>query len=192
MKSHRTLLLAAILSLVYPNHATAEPNRQAPASIIQNMIKAAERGNAEGQLKLAAAYELGWGVPENYPIALKWYRKAADQRLASAQSKLGMIHHLGLGVAQDYAEALKWYRKAADQGEMWSQFNLGMMYYLGKGVPQNHVKAHMWSNLSSIGLQGDGQKQAAELRNKIAKEMTLRQIAEAQRMACEWIPALSK
>lgn len=56
------------------------------------------------------------GIPQNYPEAMKWFRKAADQGLAKSQFQLGLMYEQGLGVPQDQAEAAKWYQKAADQG----------------------------------------------------------------------------
>jgi TPR repeat protein len=132
------------------------------------------------------------GVTEDPVEAAKWFRKAAEQGIAGSQQSLGAIYHLGRGVPQNHKEALKWYRKAARQGNPGAQFNLGMLYFAGKGIPRDFIKAHMWSNLSSTGLRGPNQEQAATLRNAIAREMTSRQIAEAQQMACEWAPAPSE
>jgi hypothetical protein len=51
-------------------------------------------------------YQAGNGVPQNYPEALKWFRKAADEGDAMAQAALGLMYHNGQGVPQDHAEAL--------------------------------------------------------------------------------------
>jgi TPR repeat protein len=59
------------------------------------------------------------------------------------------------------------------------------MYDNGKGVPQDNVLDHMWFNLSAA--QGDAG--AAKNRDKAAKRMTPEQIAEAQKLAREWLAA---
>ena len=57
-------------------------------------------------------YHNGQGVPQDYAVAVKWYRLAAEQGKASAQSNLGVMYYNGEGVPQDYAVAVKWYRLA--------------------------------------------------------------------------------
>ena len=95
------------------------------------------------------------------------------------------MYENGEGVAQDYAEAVRWYRLAAEQGYANAQINLGGMYYNGEGVPQDYVQAHMWSNLAAA----QGNANAVANRDIAASLMTPAQIAEAQRLAREWIAA---
>ena len=90
----------------------------------------------------------------------------------------------GQGVPQDYAEAVKWYRLAAEQGLPRAQLSLGVMYFEGHGVPLDYVRAHMWFNLSAA----QGMSLAPKNRDIVAKRMTPAQIAEAQKLAREWLP----
>ena len=60
-------------------------------------------------------YEKGYGVPQDYMEAVKWYRMAAEQGEAWAQSNLGLMYANGRGVAQDYIEAHKWFNLAASR-----------------------------------------------------------------------------
>ena len=76
----------------------------------------------------ASLYEFGWGTPQDYAAALKWYRVAADKGFGGAQNNLGVMFENGLGVTQNYAEAVKWYRRAADLDYAEAQNNLGNMY----------------------------------------------------------------
>ena len=126
-------------------------------------------------------YALGTGVPQDYALALLWYRKAADQGYADAQTRLGTMYNYGQGVTQDYGQAAAWYRKAAEQGNPQAQAYLGLLYDKGQGVPQDYVQAHMWLNLAAVGG-------AAKIRDRVAEKMTPEQIAEAQRLAREWRP----
>lgn len=96
------------------------------------------------------------------------------------------MYRKGEGVPQDYAEAVKWFRRAAEQGNVAAQVNLSFMYEKGYGVPQDFVQAHMWRNLAAAqGTQGNGDMR--KQRDEIAKKMTPAQIAEAQRLAREWL-----
>jgi clan AA aspartic protease (TIGR02281 family) len=139
-------------------------------------------------------YQYGHGVTQNYAEAVKWYRKAADQGHSAAQFNLGGMYLYGHGVTQNYAEAVKWYRKAADQGEAKALSALGVMYQDGQAVPQNYVQAYMWYNLAvSRFSTSDNENRdfAINLRNGLAAKMTSAQIAEAQKLAREWIPKLA-
>lgn len=107
----------------------------------------------------------------------------AEQGNALAQFGLGKMYGNGKGVAQNDAEAVKWYRKAAEQGHVDAQYNLGVMYDNGRGVPQDYVQAHMWLNLAAA----QGIKVAGKMRDVVAEDMTSAQVAEAQRLAREWL-----
>ena len=57
------------------------------------------------------------------------------------------------------------------------------MYDRGQGVLQDYVQAHMWYNLAAA----QNQENAIRLRDSLTKLMTPEQIAEAQRLAAEWL-----
>jgi TPR repeat protein len=124
----------------------------------------------------------------DYQTALRLFRELAEQGHAEAQRKLGYMHDNGHGVRQNYAEAAKWYRMAAEQGDAKAQSFLGYMYYFGEVVPQDYVMAHMWFNLAGAQSSlGHVAQLARGERDRIAKRMTVKQIAEAQRLAREWM-----
>jgi TPR repeat protein len=120
--------------------------------------------------------------------AVRWFRLAAEQGSDAAQSNLALAYYEGRGVPQDYKEAVRWYGLAAEQGNASSQNDLGTMYYQGKGVPQDYVQAHMWFNLAGANGNANGVKN----RDIVASKMAPGQIAEAQRLAREWMPKSSK
>jgi TPR repeat protein len=74
-------------------------------------------------------YDLGQGVHQDYPEALRWYSKAVDQGDANAQCGLGSMYYDGRGIRLDRAVAASWYRQAADRGLARAQYDLGYMYY---------------------------------------------------------------
>ena len=94
------------------------------------------------------------------------------------------MYATGSGVQQDYTQAAQWYEQAAAQGDAEAQCFLGSKYILGEGVPQDYVRAHMWFNLAAA----NGKEGAADDRDALAKQMTHAQIAEAQKLAREWMP----
>ena len=143
----------------------------------------AEQGVAKSQYNLGNKYYNGEGVVQDYKEAVKWFRKSAEQGDSLAQSYLGWMYGKGEGVIQDYKEAVKWYRKSAEQGDSLAQYNLGYMHAQGQGVPQDYVMAHVYWNIASV----SGYENAITNRGVIEESMTPSQIAEAQKLAREWM-----
>ena len=181
----------------------------------------AKRGSAKAQFNLGFNYERGKGVPQNYEQALKWYRLSAEQGYAHAQYFLGGMLAAGKGVKADFVEGTKWLGLAAEQGYDQAQYLIGMthkkvtenyeaavawlknsaeqnnskaqhelgrMYENGQGVTEDLVQAHMWLHIS--GADEDAKKINA--RDDIEKKMTPAQIAEAQKLAREWMEKHNK
>ena len=127
-----------------------------------------------GYLEGVDAYERG-----DYKTALKEFRFLAERGNADAQFHLGRMYNKGEGLRQSHREAAKWFRRAAERGHAASQLYLGVLYATGNGVIQDYVLAHMWFNLSSA----NGEKGAAQARERVEETMTSPQVAEAQRLA---------
>ena len=89
---------------------------------------------------------------------------------------------------KDYETALNKWRPLAEKGESRAQLNLGVMYATGKGVPLNYVEALKWFNLSEANGWEDMQKN----RELAEKNMTSEQIAQAQKLAREWLQGNKK
>ncbi len=66
---------------------------------------------------LGYAYAEGWGVTQDYDIAVRWDRRAAGQGETDAQIALGLMYEEGWSVTQDYVQAHMWYNLAAAQGQ---------------------------------------------------------------------------
>jgi len=83
----------------------------------------------------------------------------------------------------DYKTAFEKFMPLAEQGDATAQSNLGLMYFKGTGVPQNYIEAHKWYNIAGANGEDSGRKN----RDIIEKRMTPEQVAEAQRLAKEWM-----
>jgi hypothetical protein len=108
---------------------------------------AADKGNSDAQLKLAAFYEFGGGgLPQDYGQALRLYKLSADQGNAAAQLQLGAIYELGrIDVQKDDEQARHYYQLSADQGTADAQYELGRFYEFGRGgLPKDYGKAERW------------------------------------------------
>ena len=176
------VLLTGCTSLFGQEDTTLTPEQ------VKKVLRDAEQGVAVAQSALGGLYFFGQGVPKDYQLALKWFKRASVQGNARAQFMLGNLYKEGLGVPQDKHESVKWYRRAAEQGYAHGQFSLGVMYYFAEGVPKDHVLSYKWFNLSA----DQGNKNAAELRDVLATEMTPSQIQEAQKLAREFKPKKEK
>ena len=143
--------------------------------------RAAERGDASAQFKLALRYDVGLGVPQNYAESVKWLRKAADQDFVKAQYNLGCMYDNGQGISQNHAEAAKWFRKAAEHGYASAQKNLGAKYGRGQGVPQNNIEAYVWSSIAAI----SGDEGAMNNRDFAASKLSTEDLEAALKRAAE-------
>lgn len=117
-------------------------------SLLKNTIvehrKAAEKGDAEAQFRLAECYRKGVGTKKSHEEAVAWYRKAAEQKHAAAQYMLAVCYYKGWGVSKSGKDAAAWYRKAAEQGYADAQCGLGGCYLDGVGVSRSNKKAIIW------------------------------------------------
>lgn len=72
---------------------------------------------------------------------------------------------------------------AAQTGAPDALFELGMLYATGRDIDADLVTAHKWFNLAAA----RGNEAARTYRGELALEMSAEQIAEAQRLAREWL-----
>ncbi|MGA7712980.1 MAG: hypothetical protein WCA81_13835 [Rhizomicrobium sp.] len=80
-------------------------------------------------------------------------------------------------------DALAQYEHDAKAGRADALYNLGLAYSTGQGVGVDFVAAHKWFNLAAL----KGSDEAKTWRAQLAREMAASQIAEAQRLAREWL-----
>jgi TPR repeat protein len=160
------------------------------AVAVQVLRPLAEEGNITAKKLLSeATFDLGLTTSDGVQT-FNFYRKAAEIGNALAQMTLGERYNAGRDVPQDYSKAAFWYGLAAEQGEVNSQYELGCLYEAGRGVSKDYVKAHMWFNLAASSSPATlGNRNLAETaRDQAAAKMTPAQIAEAQKLASDWVP----
>ena len=123
-----------------------EPKTESPPADnrLAEMLKFAERGDAEAQCELAFMYAKGIDVPKSEARALQWYTLAAEQGHAGAQFSLGVMYAKGRSVEQNFEQAFNWYRKAAEQGHVGAKSTLATMYMKGIGTARDTKAAFDW------------------------------------------------
>jgi TPR repeat protein len=72
---------------------------------------------------------------------------------------------------------------AAQTGAPDALFELGMLYATGRDGTPDLVVAHKWFNLAAL----RGNREALLHRMELAQEMSVSEIAEAQKLAREWM-----
>jgi TPR repeat protein len=80
-------------------------------------------------------------------------------------------------------DSLAQYERDAKEGRADALYNLGLAYSTGQGVGVDLIAAHKWFNLAAV----RGVEAAKSWRNQLAAEMVPGQIAEAQKLAREWL-----
>lgn len=75
---------------------------------------------------------------------------------------------------------------AARRGDAQAYYELGSAYSLGEGVDIDLVEAHRWYNLAALA----GLRHAQADRAALATDMSPAEIAEAQRLARQWLASL--
>jgi len=130
------------------------------------------------QLTNAASYQRGLEAYNkgDYKTALVEWQPLAQQGISETVFNLGPVNTSHL---------------IREQHNAMAQFNLGVIYLKGQGVVSNKVESHYWFNLAASQLQNITQKrQAATMRDDLAKKMTHEEIAVAQRKFKIWKPTL--
>lgn len=147
----------------------------------------AEQGDAGSQFGMGLMSANGWGTAQDDARALEWYQLAAAQGHGEASYNIGVMYQNGWGVEQSDAETLKWMQAAAETGFAPAHRAIGDIYEGGIGVEPDNVKAYAWFE-SSAKL---GDSQANFDREELAMNMNEAEIAEAEKLAQDWLAAFS-
>lgn len=107
--------------------------------------------------------------------------KFAQQGNADAQYNLALMYLKGLGVKQNSPKAVRLFQLAAKQGDVDAQNGLGVLYFIDEGMAPNAVQAYMWLSLAATA----GNAKSADMRDRVASNMTAQQIAQAQQLAMQ-------
>ena len=75
---------------------------------------------------------------------------------------------------------------AAQGGQPDALFELGLIYCSGREGAVDFVQAHKWFNLAAM----RGNEEAKHYRLELARDMSKGEVAEAQKLAREWMKSL--
>ena len=75
------------------------------------------------------------------------------------------------------------WKVCADAGDVEAQIMLGLLYSTGRRVERDLVQAHQWPNLAALA----GAARARDLRGQVARDMSPAEIAQALKLARQWL-----
>jgi TPR repeat protein len=146
---------------------------------IEELKQKADSGNTIFQIVLAQKLHAN----QQYQEAAKYYRILAEKGKRGAQTNLGIMYSMGTGVPKDMVEAAKWFMMAAESGYPPAMNHLAILYGTGEGISLDYLQAYKWLSLASF----MGDEDAEKLQESLSEEMTPNEIAEAKRLAEEWL-----
>ena len=116
-----------------------------------------------------------------------YYQDYFDDEVANFKSIADRFGFLPLGGSDYHGLGGPKQRDPGDiplpRGPVDALFELGIIYATGREVNTNLIVSHKFFNLAAM----RGNDEAKRYRMEISREMDKRQIAEAQRLAREWI-----
>ncbi len=112
---------------------------QDPIKIAEFLKELVKEGRHFAERFLGDCYLYGYGVKQDYLMALDLYNKASKGKNKSAANSIAYCYFYGLGVKQDYEKAYNWCNLVAYEDDCPPKFlcNLAYLYYVGKGTERN-------------------------------------------------------
>jgi TPR repeat protein len=114
------------------------------------LTQAAEQNNPDGKLWLGYCHYHGFGVTQNYEVALELFKQAAAYGLSDAMILIALIYIKGSGVDIDYQAALTWLNKAVKLNNDYAFYLMGHIYANGKGVEKDIKLAYEWYEKAAL------------------------------------------
>ena len=141
--------LLKVINLVVVSKHKTDNELDTDMKNILNLTNLDSIKNLELLNNLGFMYFNGYGVPQNYSEAIKYFKLAADQGDPQSQTALGLIYDNEDGINQDYTLAVKYYEMAASQYFAQAQYNLAIMYEKEYGVVQDFALAERYYKLAA-------------------------------------------
>ena len=109
------------------------------------LMKAAQQGVSDAQLRIGMSYKLGvFGVEKDIQMAADWFKKSANGGDLRGAVEWGRCLLDGLGVVKNANEAVKWFEKAANSGLADAQCMLAKCCQKGLGIVADATSAVKW------------------------------------------------
>ena len=150
-------------------------------SALELLRPLADEGEPRAQYVIAVMFLNGLIKAPSEDTAAGYMHRAADQGYAPAQTELARMYRDGDGVPQHPLASLEWYQRAAENGDVGAQLTLADAYAYGS--PPQLIEAYKWYEIA-IRYWGP---LAVRAREVVAEQMTPEQIAQATKLAGDWL-----
>lgn len=108
------------------------------------------KGSSEDMADLGACYYEGFsGAPQNYELAVKWFKISTEYQSPVGAYLLAMCYKDGTGVKKSPYMACKYYRLAAELGDAWSMYMYAMCCINGNGRDIDELEGYTWAKKAS-------------------------------------------
>ena len=165
------------------SHFSNKPITVEDKNRFEELEKLANLGDAEAQREFGLMHYKGLGTVRGEQKAIKWFKLSISNGNALAARQLYEVYSRGYGVAEDYTESKKWLKLSAEMGDVTGQGILGGKYFLGRrGFVEDLVLSHMWFNISVANGSS-----STYYKTMVEEYLTPDQLAEAQKLAREWM-----
>lgn len=134
----------------------------APAGI-DELIQAADAGDANAQVRLGRAFAHGEGVATDVGRAYQYYRRAADQGSPIGLLNAGLYLMQGRGCPKDERLAAQFFRQSAELGVIRGQYEFAKLLQTGRGIPKDAALALHYFKLAADRGNRDAQYQYARM-----------------------------
>lgn len=150
-----------------------------------DILAAAELGDADAQYDLGVMYMKGSGTQLDYGLARRWLSRASKQGNAQASTKLGYLYLKGLGMDTDPAQAREHLLVGADHGIALAYYYLGELHAESDTPHYNPSAALDWYRKADAGGVDQAKSHILDIEEEI--QMAQREAARQQQLAA--IPA---
>lgn len=94
-------------------------------------------GSPDCHMLLGNMYTDGWGIEQDYKLALHWLNLAAQMGQPDALNNVGSCYREGIGTRVDEKAAAHWIKKSAEEGYIEAKYHYGLLLMEGFGVDQD-------------------------------------------------------
>ena len=113
------------------------------ASLFDELLKSAESGNTDAQVRVAEMYFKGIGIMPSYTESIKWLYRASDKNKYCA-GQIVKMYREGIGVKKDLKKAFEIALDFAKKGNEFQMFDVAGYYLNGVGTKINKEEAIEW------------------------------------------------
>jgi TPR repeat protein len=147
------------------------------------LLEAAEKGDANAQVRLAYELRDGRDRKMDHKAAAIWFGKAAEQGNMEAVDSLARLYEFGVGVKKDPEKARALYLQASQKGFAGAQLNLARCLREGIGGKADAKEALKW-NIAAFQIKKNGST-GTELLTRLLEQGALTQHESLLGELCE-------